>query len=372
MRQLEALAPFGQDNQVPCYMARNVTLVNPRAVGADKNHFSCGLTDGRVVVAGIMFHCDDIDELMANEGVVDAAFTLQVDEWRGRFSVKAMLKALAPARTCCALRACLNPEAQTLLEGLYAEDDQQLCADAVAPDPAVAEGAMASVKENRAKWEAAARENPDGLEQALITALIGARAVARIAAGGAGPSPRAGKSTFAVMATGRGKSLTFTGVRCHDGPFLAHGQRVRVPAAGSHRRPSVSFGFQPASGWAWPVAALNGRERPPKSATPPGCGPCRPAASTSCSPRPSIFVHATPTRSPSLPPRRLRRGGRGPSRAAVQRRPSRGLHRFRLRHRETGKSHGACRHGHRPRRSGGRRARTRFRIDEVVRAISPA
>ncbi len=209
VRQLEALAPFGQDNQVPCYMARNVTLVNPRAVGADKNHFSCGLTDGRVVVAGIMFHCDDIDELMANEGVVDAAFTLQVDEWRGRFSVKAMLKALAPARTCCALRACLNPEAQTLLEGLYAEDDQQLCADAVAPDPAVAEGAMASVKENRAKWEAVARENPDGLEQALITALIGQRPLHQ-SQREVLDQLRAGKSTFAVMATGRGKSLTFT------------------------------------------------------------------------------------------------------------------------------------------------------------------
>lgn len=208
VRQLEALAPFGQDNQVPCYMARNVTLVNPRAVGADKNHFSCGLTDGRVVVAGIMFHCDDIDELMANEGVVDAAFTLQVDEWRGRFSVKAMLKALAPARTCCALRACLNPEAQTLLEGLYAEDDQRLCADAEKPQPDAA-GPAASLKENRAKWEAMARENPDGLEQELICALIGQRPLHQ-SQRDVLDQLRAGKSTFAVMATGRGKSLTFT------------------------------------------------------------------------------------------------------------------------------------------------------------------
>ena len=207
VRQLEALAPFGQDNQVPCYMARNVTLVNPRAVGADKNHFSCGLTDGRVVVSGIMFHCDDIDDLMANEGVVDAAFTLQVDEWRGRFSVKAMLKALAPARTCCALRACLNPEAQDLIEGLYAEDDDQLCADAEKPQ--ATDEVMSSISENRAKWEAAARQDPDGLEQALITALIGDRPLHQ-SQRDVLDQLRAGKSTFAVMATGRGKSLTFT------------------------------------------------------------------------------------------------------------------------------------------------------------------
>ena len=54
---LDALAPFGQENGVPVYLARNVSLENCRAVGAEKNHFSCTLSDGRTSVAGIMFHC---------------------------------------------------------------------------------------------------------------------------------------------------------------------------------------------------------------------------------------------------------------------------------------------------------------------------
>ena len=54
----------------------------------------------------------------------------------------------------------------------------------------------------------AARENPDALEEAVVSAIIGQRSLH--------PSQReildrlrAGRSTFAVMATGRGKSLTF-------------------------------------------------------------------------------------------------------------------------------------------------------------------
>ena len=92
-----------RENPVPCFLARDVTLANCRAVGAEKNHFSCALSDGRNTVAGIMFHCTDIEALMHTDSVVNAAFEVQIDEWRGRRSVKAMLQSLAPARTCCAL-----------------------------------------------------------------------------------------------------------------------------------------------------------------------------------------------------------------------------------------------------------------------------
>ena len=127
---LDMLAPFGQENPVPKFLARNVTLVNSRAVGAEKNHFSCTLSNGRRTVNGIMFHCGYIDTLLYNDSVVDAAFSVQIDEWRGRRSVKAMLETLAPARSCCALEACLNPEALAFFDGLYAESDEALCAKA--------------------------------------------------------------------------------------------------------------------------------------------------------------------------------------------------------------------------------------------------
>lgn len=43
---VERLAPFGQENPQPTFLARNVTLVNTRAVGQTKDHFACTLTNG--------------------------------------------------------------------------------------------------------------------------------------------------------------------------------------------------------------------------------------------------------------------------------------------------------------------------------------
>ncbi len=204
---VDRLAPFGQENPQPVFLARNVTLANTRAVGQTKDHFACTLTNGRASVAGIMFHCAAIEALLVNDAVVDAAFTVQIDEWRGRHSVKAMLETIAPARTCGALEACLDPEARIFCEELFAErdgtgngdaPDREVMPDAGAPDL----GAV------RRRWEAVAERDPAGLEAQLVAAIIGEAPLH--------PAQRrildalaAGQSTFAVMATGRGKSLCF-------------------------------------------------------------------------------------------------------------------------------------------------------------------
>ena len=205
--QLEALAPFGQENPVPRYLARNVMLSNCRAVGADKNHFSCVLTDGRSSVAAIMFHCSDIAALMHCGSVVNAAFEVQIDEWRGRRSVKAMLSSLAPAEPCAALEACLNADSLGFVANLYATSDVELCSDCP-EDAEAAEAFEAGLEQNRADWERAAQEDPAGLQEAIVRAFIGD--------GSLHDSQRQvldalarGESTLAVMATGRGKSLTF-------------------------------------------------------------------------------------------------------------------------------------------------------------------
>ncbi len=207
VERLDALAPFGQENPVPCFLARDVTLGNCRAVGAEKNHFSCTISNGRNTVSAIMFHCTDIEALMHTDSVVNAAFQVQIDEWRGRRSVKALLKTLAPARTCGALEACLNPENLSFVADLYAMSDADLCADNP-KNPEDIEAWEAKRKQNRQTWEATAQENPAALESAVVHALIGASHLH--------PSQRAvldhldaNQSVLAVMATGRGKSLTF-------------------------------------------------------------------------------------------------------------------------------------------------------------------
>lgn len=207
VEKLDALAPFGQENPVPCFLARDVTLTNCRAVGAEKNHFSCSLSDGRSAVSGIMFHCTDIEALMHTDSVVYAAFEVQIDEWRGRRSVKAMLQSLAPARTCAALEACLDQENLSFVADLYATSDADLCAT-IQEQPEDIEAYEATRSANRVSWENKAIDDPEGLEAGIVQAIIGdlplhasQRAVL--------DHLDAAQSTLAVMVTGRGKSLTF-------------------------------------------------------------------------------------------------------------------------------------------------------------------
>ncbi len=207
VEKLEDLAPFGQEMRVPCYLARDVSLSNCRAVGAEKNHFSCTLTTGAASVAAIMFHCSDIEALMHTDSVVNAAFEVQIDEWRGRRTVKAMLKSLSPARACPAVAASLDPDSLSFVADLYATSDDELCADA--PHSAEEVDAYEEARaENRAFWERKAAEDPQGLEDEIIHALIGDRPLHE-SQREVLEHLRNGRSVLAVMATGRGKSLTF-------------------------------------------------------------------------------------------------------------------------------------------------------------------
>ena len=196
--QLERLAPFGQENPSPCFLAQNVTLTNCKAVGADKNHFSCALSDGKSTLASIMFHCSDIEELMCCGSVVNAAFELQIDQWRNRKTVKAMISSLFPAQSCCALEACLDSDCKDFMASLYDEPAKA----------AKEEDGESTRKKNRAFWETQAKNDPAALQTKIVEALVGenplhdsqAEVLALLARG---------ESTLAVMPTGRGKSLTF-------------------------------------------------------------------------------------------------------------------------------------------------------------------
>ncbi len=210
--QVDALSPFGQGFPVPVYLAQNVMLSNCRAVGAEKNHFSCALTDGRATVSGIMFHCTDIAALMGTDAVVNAAFEVQVDEWRGRRTVKAMLQSIAPARTCEALNACLNAcqsgQDLSYVDDLYAASDAELCSD-VHPSPDQVEAYEETLQRNREFWQRKAASDPDGLQSQIISAIIGEGGSLHGAQQTILDNLAQGISTLGIMATGRGKSLTF-------------------------------------------------------------------------------------------------------------------------------------------------------------------
>ena len=207
---LDRLAPFGQENKTPVLLARNVTMTNMRAVGAEKNHFSCVLSDGCSKVASIMFHCADIDNLMHTPGVVNAAFEVQIDEWRGRRSVKAMLNSIAPVQMCGALEACLDPSSTRFVADLCAEngDAHEPEADSDVESLEAVEAFEADRTANREVWQRRAQTAPDKLEADIVRAIIGDGAL-HASQRQALDYLAEGASVLAVMATGRGKSLVF-------------------------------------------------------------------------------------------------------------------------------------------------------------------
>lgn len=208
VNRLDMLMPYGQENEQPCYLARNVMITNCRAVGMEKNHFSCMLSDGTHTISAIMFHCHQIDELMNCSSVVNAAFNVQVDEWRGRRSVKAMLKALAPATPCAALEACLDSEGLDFVTKLYETDDAELLAD-VSETAEAADAYERTISQNRMRWEDRAAADPAGLKSQLVKAFIGEKGVLHDAQVQALNCLENRQSVLAIMATGRGKSLVF-------------------------------------------------------------------------------------------------------------------------------------------------------------------
>ena len=263
VEKLELLAPFGQENPVPVYLAPNVTLQHRRAVGAEKNHFSCALSNGRVTVAGIMFHCSDIETLMRTEGLMNAAFEVQIDEWRGKRSVKAMLKSFAPMRTSAGLEACLDKDSRSFVADLYATSDAELCANAPqAPDEI--DAYEAKLEKNRAYWEGRAKADPDGLEREVARAIIGDGKLheAQVAIL---QNLRAGVSTLGIMVTGRGKSLTFQvhaascALASHEVSLFVYPLRALIADQAFHLREALdAFGID--------VRVLTGESTPEERA----------------------------------------------------------------------------------------------------------
>ena len=202
--KLELLAPFGQENPLPKFMAQNVMVANARAVGADKTHLSCKLTDGVGMLACIMFRCPNIDELTSCQALVNAVFELQVDTWRGTQSVKAVVSEMKPAGSCDALNACLDQDDCAFMDGLLEREEPVASASVATFDGA---GAL-DCQESRAVWAELAAGDRALLRTALVSSFLGEGSLHR-AQEEALESLDAAQNTLCIMGTGRGKSLVF-------------------------------------------------------------------------------------------------------------------------------------------------------------------
>lgn len=224
--RMAILAPFGHEMPEPKMLAKNVMIHSPRAVGVDKNHLACKLTDGKDSISAIMFNCRSIGELMSERSLFDAVFTASVDEWRGKRSVKLMLTGLVLASCSKDIERCdlsdadrpevhvnahsANTEAPTggpvASDSRGVEQGDPACLRADHRD-AGSDGASAP-RCSRSVYEVMAKSEPEQLACELIHSMIGdgklhnaqKEILERL---------NIGKSTLGIMATGRGKSLIF-------------------------------------------------------------------------------------------------------------------------------------------------------------------
>ena len=200
VEKLDLLAPFGQENPSPHFLAHGIMMAGGRAVGADKNHLSCTLTDGKHSLNCIMFHCSDTQALLNCSCALDAVFELQIDTWKGRRSVKAVVSSLKPLAPCAALEACLEDDDKRFVTGLIAAGmtERDMCDTPEWQSP----------DSDRALWAQHAKQNPQAFRNDLVQAFLG-EGTLHEAQQKTLDLLDAGHSVLAIMGTGRGKSLIF-------------------------------------------------------------------------------------------------------------------------------------------------------------------
>ena len=207
---MQKLAPFGQENPQPKLLAKDVVLADMRAVGIEKTHLSGLLSDGRHALSSIMFNCSSIRELLECTSVVSAAFEVQLETWRGRRSVKALLSRVTPARACIGLEACLNLEnnGQNYLSNLYSSHDHELSAQELEAATDLIDFETEH-EQNRASWNETARKlDFSDLCKSIASEFTGGENL-RSSQEDILKLLQKRKNTLGVMATGRGKSLIF-------------------------------------------------------------------------------------------------------------------------------------------------------------------
>ncbi len=92
---LEGLRPFGAGNPAPVFLTAGARVESRRACGAGGAHLQLRLRQNKTVLAGIAFGKGGEAETLPEE--VDAAYTLERNEYMGRVSAQCHVAALRPS-----------------------------------------------------------------------------------------------------------------------------------------------------------------------------------------------------------------------------------------------------------------------------------
>lgn len=99
VRLIRQFAPFGQGNEYPRLIVRNLRLLEWRPVGKAATHAKFTFDAGGRRIEGIGFGLAGHAERLESGAVVDVLGELEEDEWRGRWRLQLAVRDIAPAGT---------------------------------------------------------------------------------------------------------------------------------------------------------------------------------------------------------------------------------------------------------------------------------
>ena len=92
-KMIGRLEPYGQANQIPCFLSKKVQVVSSRAVGADGDHLKLKVRDGNMVWDAIAFGLGH-RELASH---LDIVYNLETETWSGRELLRLNIRDFLPA-----------------------------------------------------------------------------------------------------------------------------------------------------------------------------------------------------------------------------------------------------------------------------------
>jgi len=89
MEILSSFEPYGEANSRPKFLMRNLSVVDAKAIGADKNHLKLILTDGNFILQAVQF---GFDKTVNIGQIVDITGTLQINEFNNQKNIQFLIE----------------------------------------------------------------------------------------------------------------------------------------------------------------------------------------------------------------------------------------------------------------------------------------
>ena len=89
--RLSVLEPYGMGNASPIFFARKMTVAQVRPLSEGK-HVKLTLRSGEFYIDAVGFNMGELNEILKNDDLIDIAFNLDINLYRGMRQLQVLLK----------------------------------------------------------------------------------------------------------------------------------------------------------------------------------------------------------------------------------------------------------------------------------------